>query len=77
MCSIHQIPRSDNQQLSDHVTYITHKTNNVRALLQRNLKHCLPSVKTECYESYIRPIQEYCSTVWAPHTLQDTLLEGS
>ena len=46
--------------------------NKVRAFLQRNLKHYLPSVKTKCYESYVRPILEYCSTVWAPHTLQDS-----
>jgi len=56
---------------SSHVTYITNKANSVRAFLQRNISRCLPSVKVKCYETYVRPILEYCSTVWAPHTLQD------
>ena len=27
---------------------------------------------SKCYESYVWPILEYCFTVWAPHTLQDS-----
>ena len=49
---------------SDHVTYISQKANTA--------KRCPPSVKIKCYESYVRPILEYCSTVWDAYAIQDS-----
>jgi len=45
---------------SDNVTYISQKASNVRAFLQRNLKHFPPSVKIKCYESYHSRILLHC-----------------
>ena len=38
------------------------------AFLQRNLKKCSSSIKSLAYFTYVRPILEYASIVWAPHT---------
>ena len=56
---------------SDHVTKIANKVNRTRTFLQRNLKQCPRSVKIMCYKSYVCPILEYSSTVWAPYTYSD------
>ena len=49
---------------------ITKKANNVRAFLQRNLSKCPRPVKEQAYKTYVRPILEYASTVWDPHTIE-------
>ena len=36
--------------------------------LKRNLSSCPPLVKERCYKSLVRPIMEYASCVWDPHT---------
>ena len=51
-----------------HIHNITKKANSVRAFLQRNLSNCPCPVKEQAYKSYVRPILEYASTVWDPHT---------
>ena len=40
----------------------------LRAFLRRNLHQCRVSVKNNCYKMMVRPIVEYASSVWAPHT---------
>ena len=37
-------------------------------LFFRNLPYCSREVKVKCYQTYIRPIIEYASVVWSPHT---------
>jgi len=49
-------------------THITSKALSVKGFLQRNLKPC-PILK--CYNTMIRPILEYASPVWSPHTRRD------
>ena len=46
------------------------KTNAMRVLgiLQRNLSSCDRSVKEHCYLSLVRPIIEYATVAWSPHT---------
>jgi len=56
---------------SEHIINITNKANFIRALLQRNLHQCQPSIKASCYITYICPILEYASTVWSPHIACD------
>ena len=53
---------------NDHIQYITHKAAQVNGLLYRNLRQCPPHIKTVCYKSMVRPILEYASSVWDPHT---------
>ena len=36
--------------------------------LKRNLHRCPTGVNDQCYKSLVRPILEYSSCVWDPHT---------
>jgi len=36
--------------------------------LKRNLRKCPPKVKEQSYKTLVRPMVEYASTVWDPHT---------
>ena len=58
-----------NKHLSwkDHVNSIVSKATNVRHFLQRNLMSSPNEIKAQCYKTFIRPIQEYASSVWSPH----------
>ena len=42
--------------------------NQINALIYRNLRQCPSTVKCNCYKSMVRPVLEYASTVWDPHT---------
>ena len=53
---------------NDHIQYITHKAAQVNGFLHRNLRQCPSNIKSMCYKSMVRPILEYASTVWDPHT---------
>ena len=46
-----------------HINNITKKANDVRAFLQRNLSKCPCPFKVQAYNTYVRPILEYASTV--------------
>ena len=52
-----------NLSWSDHIGAVTRKANGVNAFLQ-----CSASIKTLADFTYLRPILEYASIVWAPHT---------
>ena len=62
---------TNNLSWSEHITKITNKANTTRAFLQRNLSQCQQSVKSACYNTYVRPILEYASSIWSPHLLCD------
>ena len=53
---------------NEHINNMTKKANNTRALLQRNMNRCPEAIKTLCYQTFVRPIVEYASTVWDPST---------
>ena len=57
-----------NLSWSDHIGAVSRKANGVLSFLQRNLKKCSSSIKSLSYFTYVRPILEYVSIVWAPHT---------
>jgi len=59
---------SQNLSWSKHIDNITSKVNSVHALLQRNRRQCSHQVKSLAYFTYTRPILEYASIVWSPHT---------
>ena len=65
-----------NLSWSEHIKQITKKANNVKCLLQRNYKQVSPpppppQTKSNYYKALVKPILEYASTVWSPHTQRD------
>ena len=59
---------SDDLSWSTHVSATAKKANNSLAFLRRNLASCPKDIKAQSYQSLVRPILEYASTVWDPHT---------
>ena len=53
---------------NDHMNNVTKKANNTRAYLQSNINRCPEAIKTQCYQTFVRPIVECASTVWDPST---------
>ncbi len=51
-----------------HVDITAKKANATRAFLGRNISQCSRSIKEATYKTYVRPIVEYASAVWDPHT---------
>ena len=39
-----------------------------RAFLQRNIHQCPRETKVLCYKTLLRPVVEYASIIWDPHT---------
>ena len=58
--------------LDTHVDAIVKKANSTRAFLARNIPRCCRKVKQMAYTTYIRPIVEYATQVWDPHTKRNT-----
>ena len=54
----------------DHINSIWTKANKVLGFLRRNLKISSPSIKAKAYKTFVRPILEYCSSVWDPYEKQ-------
>ncbi|KAL8615930.1 hypothetical protein ACOMHN_034606 [Nucella lapillus] len=52
----------------DHINNIVSKANKTLGFLRRNLKIPSRSVKEQAYKAFVRPILEYASSVWDPHT---------
>ena len=52
-----------------HINNTCTKANKALGFIKRHLSSCPPKVKQQCYESYVRPIIEYGSTVWDPHQI--------
>ena len=57
-----------NLSWSNHIGIISRKANSVYAFLKRNLRQCSLSIKSLAYLTYVRPILEYASIIWAPYT---------
>ena len=47
------------------------KANKILCVLQRNLSSCDRAIKSRAYASLIRPVAEYASVAWSPHTAKD------
>ena len=62
---------------NEHIKQIASKATKVNAFLHRNLYHCPVNTKLNCYKAMVRPVIEYASPVWDPHTSTNTnLLEA-
>jgi hypothetical protein len=59
-----------NEKLSwnDHISQVTKKAHNTISFLQRNTSNCPRDTKALCYTTLVRPLVEYSSVVWDPHT---------
>ena len=51
-----------------HIDQTVKKANNMVGLLPQNLRVSSEATKTSAYYSMVRPLLEYCSTVWSPYT---------
>ena len=47
------------------------KASRILGVLQRNLSLCSETVKERAYMGLVRPIAEYASAAWSPHTKKD------
>ena len=58
-----------------HIFNVCTKANRILGFLRRNLYSCPPDVKEAAYKGLVRPVLEYGSSVWDPHThgLQEEL----
>ena len=56
---------------SKHISQITKKALSVKAFLQWNFNSCPIPVKAKLYTTLVRPILEFCSTVWSPYIASD------
>ena len=59
-------------KFNSHINNVTAKANSILCLLRRNLKISSQAVKTQAYQSLVRPLLEYASTVLSPHTSDNT-----
>ncbi|KAK3083817.1 hypothetical protein FSP39_003606 [Pinctada imbricata] len=57
-----------NLKWNHHIDQVSKKANNTLAFLRRSLHHCPRSTKIQCYQTLVRPLIEYASVVWDPHT---------
>ena len=51
-----------------HASTTAKKANNSLAFLRRNLASCPQNIKAQCYQTLVRPILDYASSSWDPHT---------
>ena len=51
-----------------HIQKVTSKANSTRSFLQRNIHQCPHETKVLCYKTLLRPVTEYASIIWDPHT---------
>ena len=47
------------------------KANKTRSFIARNVHSCPKKVKDACYTTLVRPLMEYATTAWAPHSAQN------
>ena len=62
---------NSNLSWNKHINSITTKANRTLGFLKRNVKISSPKIKSQAYTSLVRPILEYASPVWNPHTKQN------
>ena len=53
---------------NQHIDNITKKANKTLGFVRRNVKTSSQNIKTQAYFTLVRPILEYASPVWNPHT---------
>jgi hypothetical protein len=56
---------------STHIANITNKANKTLGFVRRNIKTNNKAAKQAAYKALVRPVLEYASPVWDPHTADD------
>ena len=67
-----KVTMTDNMKWDQHINNIRDKANRTIGFLRRNLSIGATSVKERAYFTLVRPLVEYASTVWDPHTQKST-----
>ena len=69
------VPITNDLKWNTHIYNICTKANRTLGFLRRNLFSCPQDVKEAAYKGLVRPVLEYGSSVWDPHTkcLQEEL----
>ena len=62
---------SHNLKWTKHIDNITAKANQALWFIRRNLWRCPTTVKQQMFYALVRPILDYASVVWDPHTTSD------
>ena len=62
---------NDEMDVDQHITTITNKASSTLGFLRRNLNIGSVKVKTEAYQTFVRPTVEYTSAVCDPHDKND------
>ena len=60
--------REELHSWNHHLNSTIKKANSILGFLRQNLKVSNEQTKTAAYSSMVRPLLEYCSTVWSPYT---------
>jgi len=55
--------------IGKHIDNICSRANSSLGFIRRNVNIGNPRVKGQAYQSYVRPVLEYSSTVWDPYTV--------
>ncbi|XP_078597679.1 uncharacterized protein LOC144873858 [Branchiostoma floridae x Branchiostoma japonicum] len=63
---------SENATWDTHINTMVTKANKTLGFLRRNLKISSVSIKEKAYKAFVRPVLEYASSVWDPHTKKNT-----
>ncbi|MCG8033311.1 MAG: hypothetical protein JAZ03_14180, partial [Candidatus Thiodiazotropha taylori] len=63
---------SENLSWNYHIDKTVKKGNSTLGFLRRNLNVKSEELKSQAYKTIVRPTIEYCSTVWNPHTKEQT-----
>ena len=47
------------------------RLNDAQVFIRRNINYCPRHIKSNCHKTFVRPILEYASAIWAPHSQVD------
>ena len=68
---------SSNLKVADQCLEARNRANKMLAIINRNVVYKSKEVICKLYNSYVRPLLEYCAQVWAPYLRKDIImLEG-
>jgi len=63
---------SEDMSWNNHIDKVASKANSKLGFLKRNIKVKNSDLKEKAFKAIVRPTMEYCSSVWDPHTKQQS-----
>ena len=70
---IPKYPYRQHPKWNTHINKTAQRANTTSAFLHRNIRTCPRKIKHLAYTTLVRPILEYASIIWDPHTDSNTL----